>query len=225
MSIDAIGHFGSGRIARAIASTSDQGSGQSIEDLVRFEQLKHRSADRGALNHDVSYSQETISYDLPRHPVSARLYQTSDYKLNCFETSNTLSNKSLPNDQNIRCYDHGCDGRGFSSVGNFVRHQREKSDKANRFICHFCGQLFTRQTARNLHVSRRRCKIWRPGFGAASCNETAPQEFVNGSEYSTAVSSEGAQYQFFKSRLGSDETLAMTNSISGYDFFTATQSN
>ncbi|KAH7198918.1 uncharacterized protein B0J16DRAFT_331352 [Fusarium flagelliforme] len=61
--------------------------------------------------------------------------------------------------QDLRCFDHGCDGRRFSSIGNLVRHQKEQSRglSARRYQCPYCDQTFTRSTARNVHLSRGRC--------------------------------------------------------------------
>ncbi|KAK1974991.1 hypothetical protein LZ30DRAFT_568417, partial [Colletotrichum cereale] len=58
-----------------------------------------------------------------------------------------------------RCFDHGCDGRRFSSIGNLVRHQKEQSRglSVQRHECPYCDQTFTRSTARNVHVTRGRC--------------------------------------------------------------------
>ncbi|KAF5672017.1 zinc finger protein [Fusarium heterosporum] len=59
----------------------------------------------------------------------------------------------------LRCFDHGCDGRRFSSIGNLVRHQKEQNRglSARRYECPYCDQTFTRSTARNVHLSRGRC--------------------------------------------------------------------
>ncbi|RGP81814.1 zinc finger protein [Fusarium longipes] len=61
--------------------------------------------------------------------------------------------------QDLRCFDHGCDGRRFSSIGNLVRHQKEQNRglSARRYKCPYCDQTFTRSTARNVHLSRGRC--------------------------------------------------------------------
>ncbi|KAL2105486.1 hypothetical protein VUR80DRAFT_8303 [Thermomyces stellatus] len=59
----------------------------------------------------------------------------------------------------IRCFDHGCGGRRFSSKGNYVRHLREKSGLAKRFSCQGCGRFFTRSTARDKHG--RECRALR----------------------------------------------------------------
>ncbi|KAL2046497.1 hypothetical protein ABVK25_011809 [Lepraria finkii] len=64
----------------------------------------------------------------------------------------------LPTVSDIRCYDHGCDGRRFSSLGNYRRHIREKNQRAHTFPCLICGKLFTRSTARNLHQESGVCE-------------------------------------------------------------------
>ncbi|GAM84987.1 hypothetical protein ANO11243_029900 [Dothideomycetidae sp. 11243] len=57
-----------------------------------------------------------------------------------------------------RCWDHGCNGRRFSSIGNLVRHIKEQNGPRARFECRRCGQTFTRSTARSMHVKRGRCE-------------------------------------------------------------------
>ena len=51
-----------------------------------------------------------------------------------------------------QCWDHGCNGRQFSTFSNLLRHQREKSGSAMKSICPYCGTEFTRTTARNGHM-------------------------------------------------------------------------
>lgn len=57
----------------------------------------------------------------------------------------------------IRCWDHGCEGRKFSSLGNYRRHLREKNGHAKVFPCPDCGKAFTRSTARNYHKESGTC--------------------------------------------------------------------
>lgn len=59
----------------------------------------------------------------------------------------------------VRCYQHSCAGRTFSSLGNYIRHVREKSGVATRFMCRECGQTFTRSTAKRKHESGGRCRV------------------------------------------------------------------
>ncbi|KAK5093819.1 hypothetical protein LTR70_001541 [Exophiala xenobiotica] len=62
------------------------------------------------------------------------------------------------NRQKPQCWDHGCNGRQFSTFSNLLRHQREKSGTANKARCPHCGTEFTRTTARNGHMYGGKCK-------------------------------------------------------------------
>ncbi len=57
-----------------------------------------------------------------------------------------------------QCWDHGCNGRQFSTFSNLLRHQREKSGQATKSYCPRCGAEFTRTTARNGHMAHEKCK-------------------------------------------------------------------
>jgi hypothetical protein len=57
-----------------------------------------------------------------------------------------------------QCWEHGCNGREFSTFSNLLRHQREKSGVVAKAECPVCGAVFTRTTARNIHVAQGKCK-------------------------------------------------------------------
>jgi hypothetical protein len=57
-----------------------------------------------------------------------------------------------------QCWEHGCNGRQFSTFSNLLRHQREKSGQATKSSCPNCGAEFTRTTARNGHMAHEKCK-------------------------------------------------------------------
>lgn len=57
-----------------------------------------------------------------------------------------------------QCWEHGCNGRQFSTFSNLLRHQREKSGSAMKATCPHCGTEFTRTTARNGHMYSGKCK-------------------------------------------------------------------
>jgi hypothetical protein len=57
-----------------------------------------------------------------------------------------------------RCWDHGCNGRSFSTHSNLLRHQREKDGKSNKSTCPKCGASFTRKTAMEGHMSQNKCR-------------------------------------------------------------------
>ncbi|KAF2011775.1 hypothetical protein BU24DRAFT_288966 [Aaosphaeria arxii CBS 175.79] len=63
-----------------------------------------------------------------------------------------------PQRQKPQCWDHGCNGRAFSTFSNLLRHQREKSGTAAKAYCPRCGAEFTRTTARNGHMAHEKCK-------------------------------------------------------------------
>ncbi|KAL4782890.1 hypothetical protein BJX76DRAFT_331464 [Aspergillus varians] len=71
--------------------------------------------------------------------------------------SNTKTNRVTKT--SIRCWEHSCGGRAFSSLGNYERHLREKSGRAKSFSCEQCGQRFTRSTAKNKHIRYGRCRV------------------------------------------------------------------
>ncbi|KAF2716184.1 hypothetical protein K431DRAFT_323980 [Polychaeton citri CBS 116435] len=56
-----------------------------------------------------------------------------------------------------QCWEHGCNGRQFSTFSNLLRHQREKSGTAAKSYCPRCGAEFTRTTARNGHLAHDKC--------------------------------------------------------------------
>ncbi|KAI2640638.1 hypothetical protein GGS26DRAFT_539112 [Hypomontagnella submonticulosa] len=60
-------------------------------------------------------------------------------------------------DSSTRCWEHGCNGRRFSTRGNLVRHQREKAKRDVKAYCFNCGAFFTRTTARDKHIINQSC--------------------------------------------------------------------
>ncbi|KAK3715537.1 hypothetical protein LTR37_007025 [Vermiconidia calcicola] len=79
---------------------------------------------------------------------------------------NEVMTKPLASDSSIRvlnqrpkpqCWEHGCNGRQFSTFSNLLRHQREKSGTASKSYCPRCGAEFTRTTARNGHLAHDKC--------------------------------------------------------------------
>lgn len=59
------------------------------------------------------------------------------------EASHVRVVQSRPKPQ---CWEHGCNGRQFSTFSNLLRHQREKSGQAAKATCPNCGAEFTRTT-------------------------------------------------------------------------------
>ncbi|KAK5056564.1 hypothetical protein LTR84_012095 [Exophiala bonariae] len=78
----------------------------------------------------------------------------------------------MPSRPKPQCWDHGCNGRQFSTFSNLLRHQREKSGSAMKATCPHCGTEFTRTTARNGHMSGGKCK----GRAHAEASNRAAEE-------------------------------------------------
>jgi len=60
-------------------------------------------------------------------------------------------------DADLCCWEHGCNGRSFTTRSNLRRHQREKSRARPVCQCPRCGAIFSRTTARNTHIARGSC--------------------------------------------------------------------
>ncbi|KAI5201487.1 hypothetical protein AUEXF2481DRAFT_33756 [Aureobasidium subglaciale EXF-2481] len=65
---------------------------------------------------------------------------------------------SINSRKDLRCWDHGCQGRAFSSRSNLRRHQREQDARVKLLPCPFCGTNFYRKWTRDQHVARMSCK-------------------------------------------------------------------
>ncbi|KAI5361551.1 hypothetical protein Slin15195_G126660 [Septoria linicola] len=111
-------------------------------------------------------------------PSQAQIYGTSQQSYPApFVGSSVNENlaKSPGSDSTIRvlnqrpkpqCWEHGCNGRQFSTFSNLLRHQREKSGTSAKSYCPKCGAEFTRTTARNGHLAHDKCtKQRRPSDG------------------------------------------------------------
>lgn len=57
-----------------------------------------------------------------------------------------------------QCWEHGCNGRQFSTFSNLLRHQREMSGQVAKATCPDCGAEFSRTTARNGHLLHQKCR-------------------------------------------------------------------
>ncbi|OQD83474.1 hypothetical protein PENANT_c016G01466 [Penicillium antarcticum] len=77
---------------------------------------------------------------------------------NSAATSDTDQVRVVNSRPRPQCWDHGCNGREFSTFSNLLRHQREKSGVVAKAECPICGAVFTRTTARNIHVAQGKCK-------------------------------------------------------------------
>ena len=97
----------------------------------------------------------SLGSNVPPHPLPSASLESSP------EGFRVLASRPKP-----QCWDHGCNGRQFSTFSNLLRHQREKSGSAMKSVCPHCGTEFTRTTARNGHLYGGKCK-GRPEAGEA----------------------------------------------------------
>ncbi|KAL2814139.1 hypothetical protein BJX63DRAFT_393022 [Aspergillus granulosus] len=111
----------------------------------------HDLASQGNVLQD--YSSQQSSTLLPSNHSSPSEIGTSLPSI----PPNTKTNRNSKTP--IRCWEHSCGGRAFSSLGNYERHLREKSGRAKSFTCEQCGQRFTRSTAKNKHIRYGRCRM------------------------------------------------------------------
>jgi hypothetical protein len=82
--------------------------------------------------------------------------------------------------QEPRCFEHGCDGRRFSTMSNLRRHQRERNRLARRMVCPWCEATFYRKWTRNQHILRGSCRpfdditFWQAYAANAARGNNAP---------------------------------------------------
>jgi len=128
-----------------------------------------------SLSYPPAFMSSTSTYS---HPSVADLLATSKPPSTTSNT-NTLPSASGGDSSSIRilaqrpkpqCWDHGCNGRQFSTFSNLLRHQREKSGTAPKSHCPKCGAEFTRTTARNGHMAHDKCTATR-GVGGGGRGE------------------------------------------------------
>ncbi|KAI1649957.1 uncharacterized protein F4817DRAFT_300442 [Daldinia loculata] len=74
-----------------------------------------------------------------------------------FLSNQSADDQSMDRNGKHRCWDHGCNGREFSSKSNFVRHVKERSGASTKGVCPLCGAIFTRNSARDTHLAKQSC--------------------------------------------------------------------
>ena len=77
-----------------------------------------------------------------------------------------------------QCWEHGCNGREFSTFSNLLRHQKEGSGTAPRSYCPRCGEEFSRSTARNNHLHQSKCRPVQERAASQSISEAVPHKDI-----------------------------------------------
>jgi hypothetical protein len=75
----------------------------------------------------------------------------------CAPSSISVNKSKTNTNGDYQCYQHGCEGRRFSSSENYRRHVRERN-KSDITTCPFCAVIFTRKSNQDTHVRKGRCK-------------------------------------------------------------------
>lgn len=122
-------------------------------------------------SYTMPYPTQSTEVPIPSPYLPQRSHTLSslpDLPSSLYQNSQTPSmSPSLDARDNVRlvhsrpkpqCWEHGCNGRQFSTFSNLLRHQREKSGVATKSSCPNCGAEFTRTTARNGHMAHDKCK-------------------------------------------------------------------
>ena len=87
-----------------------------------------------------------------------------------------------------QCFDHGCNGRTFSTFSNLLRHQREKAGSSYKSVCHRCGAEFTRKTARDGHIAHDKCIFSCVGKNSNEQNKIPKSDDGRGSMHRSPMS-------------------------------------
>lgn len=111
----------------------------SMSQLPAVEKTYESSQTRASSWFGYPYLQDTLGMDL--------------LALQSQQSLRNLSRSPSPH----RCFDHGCNGRSFSSRSNLRRHQRERARLTRILPCPLCGAKFYRRWTRNQHVLRASC--------------------------------------------------------------------
>jgi hypothetical protein len=65
--------------------------------------------------------------------------------------------EAVAQSDDIRCWNHDCNGRKFSSRSNFKRHCKERMNRYGVHVCFGCGAKFKRRSAREQHIANESC--------------------------------------------------------------------
>lgn len=123
----------------------------------------------------VSFGGRPHSLSLSSAPDQATLYRTQQVNPKVVSSESGDHVRVVHSRPKPQCWEHGCNGRQFSTFSNLLRHQREKSGAAQKSSCPNCGAEFTSMdlfqhtfsthtdlplgtTARNGHMAHDKCK-------------------------------------------------------------------
>jgi hypothetical protein len=97
----------------------------------------------------------------PQPTFSRTQCGTASHTLTSLDMLSASTHSTINTVADRTCFEHGCDGRLFSSRSNFRRHQREKAQQARLSECPVCHAKFYRRWTRNQHLILGRCRGFR----------------------------------------------------------------
>ncbi|KAI1753971.1 hypothetical protein F4782DRAFT_494611 [Xylaria castorea] len=108
---------------------------------------------------NILHTPRTSCQQMSSHLISSNLCPASlSQPMAVLDLLDGATNDSLTErDEKPRCWEHGCNGREFSSKSNLMRHMKEKSGASNKCTCPLCGAIFTRSSARDTHLAKQSC--------------------------------------------------------------------
>ncbi|KAI1355429.1 hypothetical protein F5Y01DRAFT_175140 [Xylaria sp. FL0043] len=160
-----------------------------IDSISAPSGLSHGS---NTLHTPMASCQQPSSNYAPSHPCPASLSQP----MAVLDLLDAPSNDQSGSDEKPRCWEHGCNGREFSSKSNLMRHIKEKSGASNKCTCPLCGAIFTRSSARDTHIAKQSCnKIRRYSNGRPRPSRLAVLENPRAAAVAAAAASSMTQDQ------------------------------
>ncbi len=97
------------------------------------------------------------AWDEPSETMSTTSHNHNNHNNHDHNNSRTEGHATPKGETKAQCWEHGCNGRVFSTWSNLKRHQKEKSGNAKKVLCPQCGGEFTRVTARDTHLAKGSC--------------------------------------------------------------------
>ncbi|KAI1121760.1 hypothetical protein F5Y10DRAFT_255610 [Nemania abortiva] len=172
---------------------NDQHLSRSLFELDSIGPANGHSNGSNMLHTPMTPRQQTLSNFISPSPCPTTLSQPMAV-LDLLDGAS--DDRVADRDEKPRCWEHGCNGREFSSKSNLIRHMKEKSGASNKCTCPLCGAIFTRSSARDTHLAKQSCnKIRRYSNGRPRPSRLAVLENPRMSAVATAAATSMTQDQ------------------------------
>ncbi|KAI0478153.1 hypothetical protein F4859DRAFT_478746 [Xylaria cf. heliscus] len=187
------------------AGFNDQYLSRSLFEVDSIGPANDLSNDPNMLHTPRTLCEQTLSNFISSNPSPASLSQPMAV-LDLVDGAN--NDRLTEHDEKPRCWEHGCNGREFSSRSNLIRHMKEKSGASNKCTCPLCGAIFTRSSARDTHLAKQSCnKIRRYSNGRPRPSRLAvlenPRAAAVAAAAATSMTHDQIQWQVIDQDVGS----------------------